>query len=319
MKTVSVFEPVEHLFTHCLISHPEIAFQTGNPYGKHLDRDCLTPKEFKAILAELYQKDYALVNPLITFETEGFTAKRKEFSFPKNKKPLILSFDDVVYAEKNQGKGMSEKLTVAKNGEILAYTKSAGTHKQEFVPILEDFIKTHPDFSFQNARGILFLTGFDGIFGYRTQRDAPNKEEEREKAEKVVLALKSKGWIFGSHSYSHGHMKKYTSEQMKSDAEKWKREVEPIVGKTPLYAYPYGEWVVGEDERAKILLSYGFRLFFGVGEPYFFSRMPLGGDGDKILFQDRCPMDGVSLRAGRCSRFFNTQTVYDPCRPFPLP
>ncbi|MFQ9739279.1 MAG: hypothetical protein ACLR06_17385 [Christensenellaceae bacterium] len=48
MRTVKPTEPIEHLFTHCLIAHPEIAFAKNNEYGRHLDRDCLTPRSFAA-------------------------------------------------------------------------------------------------------------------------------------------------------------------------------------------------------------------------------------------------------------------------------
>ena len=320
IRTVAVNETVEHLFTHCLISHPEIAFQPNNPYGKHLDRDCLTPKEFRLILSELYQNGYTLVNPLHTFSFDENGAKRRAFSFPKDKKPFILSFDDVVYATKNKGNGLSDKLILKKNGDISAYTETAepSLHKEEFIPILEEFIEKHPDFSYQNARGILFLTGFDGILGYRTQKDSPTRNSDTEQVKPLVKALKEKGWLFGSHSYAHGHMKTYTPEQMKSDAEKWKNQVEPLVGKTPFYAYPYGEWVVGDDERATILSSFGFQLFFGVGEKPFYSKMPLDESQNKILFQDRCAMDGVSLRNGNCNRFFDAKNVYDCRRPIPL-
>ena len=37
----------------------------------------------------------------------------------------------------------------------------------DFVPILEDFIAEHPDFSYQGARAILAVTGHEGVFGYR--------------------------------------------------------------------------------------------------------------------------------------------------------
>ncbi len=323
LKIVRATDTVEHLFTHCLISHPEIAFRENNPYGKYLDQDCLTAKEFEKILYELYRNGYALVDARSTFEETGTKAKRTNFSFPKNKKPLVLSFDDVVYAEKNKGKGMSDKLVLTDSGEIVAYTKDTEKqlHKKEFVPILEDFIKKYPDFSYQNARGIIFLTGFDGILGYRTHRNAPNKAVEISKVKPVVAALKEKGWIFGSHSYSHGHMLKYTAEQMQSDVEKWKNEVEPLVGTTELYAYPYGEWIIGEnceDKRAQVLLNAGFSLFFGVGDRPFYVKMPLSSER-KLLFQDRCNMDGVSLRSGKCSRFFDCKAVYDPARPIAYP
>lgn len=325
VREVGVHESIEHLFTHCLISHPEIAFADGNDYGKHLDRDCLTPKEFRKILETLYQKNYALADIRETYEIqENGTARRKAFPFPEQKKPLILSFDDVVYARKNLGKGMSDKLILTDDGEIVAYTKNAekSEHKEEFLPVLEDFIAEHPDFSVNHARGILFLTGFDGVLGYRTERTSPNRSEEIKQAKRVIAALKENGWLFGSHSYAHGHMKIYTNEQMRSDSEKWKNEVESLVGKTEIYAYPYGEWALGqngEDERQKVLCEAGFKMFCGVGENPFYSKMPLREAANKILFQDRCPLDGISLRNGTLNRLFDCETIYDSRRPVPFP
>ena len=324
LRTVGKGEIVEHLFTHCLIAHPDVAFAPGNEYGRHLDEDCLTPGEFRKILSALREDGYALVDVRSTFRTEGDKAERIPFSFPADKKPLILSFDDVVYATANRGKGMADKLVLTDSGEIAAYTKNRNpqTHREEFLPILEDFIAEHPDFSFRGARGILFLTGFDGILGYRTQRDSPDRTAECERAKKVVSALRERGWVFGSHSYAHGHMNGYSEEKMRSDARKWKDEVEPLVGKTCLYAYPYGEWTLGEncsDKRQQCLINAGFRVFFGVGNKPFYTRMPLGGNGEKVLFQDRCAMDGISLRAHHLDRFFAPESVYETIRPIPFP
>ena len=324
LRMVPRDETVEHLFTHCLIAHPEIAFAKGNEYGKHLDADCLTPLEFRRILNLLYEDGYALTDPVKTFRREGNYARRVSFPFPADKKPLILSFDDVVYASKNAGKGMADKLIVTESGEIAAYTHNAlpHIHQEEFVPILEEFISRHPDFSYEHARGVIFLTGFDGILGYRTQRDSPDRETERKKAQKVVDALKAKGWKFGCHSYAHGHMNKYTEEKMRSDIEKWKNEVQPLVGETPLYAYPYGEWTLGKncsDDRQQALINAGFLLFCGVGESPFYAPMPLGESSVKVLFQDRCAMDGISLRNHHFDRFFDAREVYDPVRPVAFP
>ena len=36
------------------------------------------------------------------------------------------------------------------------------------LPCVEAFIQEHPDFSNNEARGILGLTGYNGILGYRT-------------------------------------------------------------------------------------------------------------------------------------------------------
>ena len=320
LKTVKKTDVVEHVFTHCLIAHPEISFQEGNSYGKHLDRDCLTPSEFRAILEELYQNGYALVNATDTFTIKDGVAYRAEFSFPADKKPLIFSFDDVVYATKNKGKGMSDRLKV-NNGEIVAYTQTHDEHREEFVCILEDFIKKHPDFSYRGARGILFLTGFDGILGYRTQKGSKNRETEIDRARPVVQKLRELGWLFGCHSYAHAHMKTLTAEKMRSDCQKWKDEVASIVGETVLYAYPYGEWVFGadgKDERQTALNEAGFKVFYGVGENAFYTKMPLTESSSRILFQDRCALDGVSLRRNNVLRFFNASKIYDNRRPIPF-
>lgn len=324
LVTISVQSPVEHLFTHTLVSHPEIAFTKGNSYGKNLDEDCLTPKEFRAILSELYQNGYALVNATETFTEKDGKATRIPFLFPASKKPLIFSFDDVVYARKNQGKGTSSKLILDDNGKILAQTifndGTTKTHGEEFAPILEDFIQNYPDFSYNGARGIIFLTGFDGVLGYRTDRNSQIRTDEIQKAESVIAVLKQNGWLFGCHSYSHRHIKRSTPQQVQDDIDKWKNEVEPLTGKSTLFAYPYGEWVFGEngnDERQKALENAGFRLFFGVGNLPFYTKMPLKSNGEKYLFQDRCPMDGISLRKNACSRFFDSAAVYDAQRPMP--
>lgn len=86
-----------------------------------------------------------------TFREKGSYAERIAFEFPADKKPLILSFDDVVYASKNKGKGMSDKIIVTDNGQLAAYTEkhTPQIHGEEFVSILEEFIVKHPDFSYR--------------------------------------------------------------------------------------------------------------------------------------------------------------------------
>ena len=38
----------------------------------------------------------------------------------------------------------------------------------DLVPLLEDFIAEHPDFSYKGARAVLAFTGYQGVLGYRT-------------------------------------------------------------------------------------------------------------------------------------------------------
>lgn len=36
------------------------------------------------------------------------------------------------------------------------------------VPLLDSFVKKHPDFSYRGRKGILAMTYYNGVFGYRT-------------------------------------------------------------------------------------------------------------------------------------------------------
>ena len=71
-----------------------------------------------------------------------------------------------------------------------------------------------------------------------------------------------------------------------------------------------------------VLLAAGMLFGFaacGVGESPYYTKMPLGEHQTKILFQDRCALDGISLRSNRCARLFNARKVYDPSRPVAFP
>ena len=38
----------------------------------------------------------------------------------------------------------------------------------DMVPLIDRFVEEHPDFSYRGAKGIVALTGYNGILGYRT-------------------------------------------------------------------------------------------------------------------------------------------------------
>ena len=86
-------------------------------------------------------------------------------------------------------------------------TVSTGSY--DLVPLLNDFIEEHPDFSYRGARAILAFTGYEGILGYRTAfsyAENPDYEAEREKAAAVAQALREQGWEMASHSWGHLHL-----------------------------------------------------------------------------------------------------------------
>jgi len=287
-----------------------------------LDNDCLTPYEFKKILQSLYDNNYILIDiNLIYNVNEDTSIQLAELLLPEGKKPLVFSIDDVVYDAKKAHTGMADKLIIDNQGRIATYTRHLdGTEvisrDNEVFPILDDFVTEYPYFSFQGAKGTLALTGFQGILGYRTHRDAPAEIDrilEQAAVSEVIGVLKENGWNFGSHSYGHGHFRnKMSLEYVKQDTQQWHDEVEPLIGETLIFFYPYGESVNYSDPKHSILRNAGFRLFCGVGwkAPY------IEESGDSGIYQNRRNMDGYTLRNGREAflKFYDTNEVIDPIR-----
>ena len=315
---------IEHLFTHCLIAYPELAFSKNNPMSKSYKIDCITAQEFKLILDELHKNNYALVDINSCFDVlENCQAIKRKVKIPIGKKPLILSFDDVNYDSKKIGLGMVDKIIIDESGNLASYTKINNkvhiSHTNEFIPILESFVKKHPDFSINGAKGLINLTGYDGILGYRTSHtNVIDRKNEIAEAKKVVNKLKQNGWQFASHSYGHYHMNKITEQKFESEINLWKQEVETIVGKTNIYVYPYGEWQVFDNgsicNKHKMLKDAGFALFCGVGMRTFFNYLP--NNNHKVLFMDRKCVDGRTLTANHreLQSFFNPLQVIDNMR-----
>jgi hypothetical protein len=247
---------------------------------------------------------------------------KKELLLPKGKKPLIFSFDDVNYDTKKLGRGMVDKIILDNEGNLATFTQNAKnqvSYDNECILILENFIKKHPDFSFNNAKGLLCLTGYDGILGYRTYKTSENRETEIEKVKLVVQKLIQNGWEFASHSYGHYHMSSISEEGFLKDVARWKDEVESLVGKSAIYVYPYGEYEIANEQKQKTtkhlaLEKAGFELYLGVGQKYFFGYAPFHIEkSDRVLFMDRYPIDGNNLRKNHkeYKKFFNSYEVYD--------
>ncbi|MCL1806088.1 MAG: CapA family protein [Oscillospiraceae bacterium] len=310
--------PLYHAFFHFLIAYPEIAYTSA--YGKNLDRDCVTPSEFRRSLEEFYRNDFILMNLNDYLDVaEDGTVTRKPIMVPVGKKPLILSFDDINYYSGNHGHGVCDKVVLDKDGKLAMLTIAKDgseliTYDNDVIPILEAFCEEHPDFSPFGDKGLLSITGYDGILGYRTQSESPNRQSEIEAVKPVVEALLDAGWYFGSHSYSHFHMNNVSLARVKTDTEKWRDEVGSLVGDTSIYLFPYGERPGWDEDKYTYLIGAGFPLLMGVG----FSRAddpPYVKHKDNYyFFMDRWFIDGVSLRNyhERLTPLLDAETVYCP-------
>jgi hypothetical protein len=307
-----------NIFFHALIARPEIAFK-GNR-KEHFMEWFVTAEEYKKILNELYLRDYVLVD-INEFYTVKYTnniktVEVKKYMIPQGKKPVILSIDDLSYYENNRRNGIVHKLMLDQNGNIAAWTNTPSggeiSYDLDIITITEDFIKKHPDFSIRGAKGIIALTGFEGVLGYRTQAErskTPGYQKEIEDATVIVKKLKELGWHFASHSYGHLNMPKVSMSGFINDNKLWEKEVKPILGETDLYVYPSGAALENNEEKHRILRSMNFNLFFGVGSGYGY-RM---GPKSEYIYLSRMNIDGRYFRQfrNRNDKLFDIDKVMD--------
>jgi len=308
---------VLHIFFHPLVARPETAFSSR--YREHFLEWYVTADEYEKILYEFYANNYVLVDVNEVYEAANTgnvttVAYRKPF-IPEGKKPLLLSIDDLSYYENVRRYASVHKLVIDSSGNIAAWTDGENggvfSYNLDAVTYLEEFIKKHPDFSVRGARGIIALTGYEGVFGYATHRiNATGYEEEKQRAIAVANKLKQLGWRFASHSYDHPHLPAISVEKFIADADRWDMEVRPVIGGTNLFIYPFGEGVERNDEKHRILRERNFNVFFGVGSGTEYRIRP------GYIFSERKNIDGVYFRVfrNRADRLFNIENVIDPAR-----
>lgn len=275
--------------------HPEYASSFKNNF--------LTTDEFRNLLQRLYESDYILVNMSdfveVTVSDSGVsTYKYKELYLPEGKKPVVLTeanacyslylvdSDDDMIADKG-GVGMANKMLFDDAGNIVTELVNAdgsvSTGAYDVVPILDAFVEEHPDFSYRGAKAVLALTGYNGVFGYRTHPDGRVTlgEEEYEKNVETIktlaAALTDSGYELACYTYANSSYGAFSVSQIQSDIAKWTDEVVPIIGKTEILVFAQnsdiGSGMLYSGEKYDYLKAAGFNYFISPltdGNPFTF-------------------------------------------------
>ncbi|MDY3765532.1 MAG: polysaccharide deacetylase family protein [Lachnospiraceae bacterium] len=313
---------VPHIFFHSLIVDTEQAFD-GDNMEEGYNYWMTTTEEFWKILENMYERGYALVDihdlvqEIVDEETGEVTLIQDYPMVPKGKKPFILSLDDVNYYDYMKNDGFAKRLVLDENGEVKnLYIDADGNEligNYDAIPLLDEFVRQHPDFSIGGAKGIVGETGYEGAFGYRTnEKDSKTYEEDCKTVKAIAKRLRETGWQIASHSYSHSDFKELTDNETLEDITSWKHEVEELVGETDIFIYPYGSEVEYPSQKLELLKQAGFRFFCGVwGTKEFFY---INGD---YVRQSRRNFDGYNLyHNGEYQKeFFDPKTILDPSRP----
>lgn len=350
-QTQTQLQNVPHIFFHSLIVDPERAFD-GDVDQDGYNLYMCTISEFEAIMQQMYDKGYVLVTPYdIAYEVTDETGTHMVYGdirLPEGKKPFLLSQDDVNYYSymissgngKNEtpywadtaGDGFASRIVIGEDGyptcEYMDADGNVTVGDYDLVPVLEKFIQAHPDFSYHGARAILGVTGYEGVFGYRTKPSYETAmgtaayQQEVEQAKAVAQCLKDHGWIIASHSYGHPRYGDLTAERVDIDSTKWEDTVQPIVGETDILIYPHGSDINSwrpytfENEKYKILYEDGYRYFFNVDSTIGWTQIT-----DTSFRGGRVNIDGYRMWNAKelLSVFFDVDAVFDPKRPTPVP
>ncbi len=319
---------VANLSFHVLIADPSRAF-IDETYGKAYNRNFVTIDEFSKILERLYNNGYVLVDlhdivTTTTAEDGTVTYSPGAIYLPEGKKPIMITETLVNYlnymidsdgdkAPDAGGAGFASKL-VLQDGEIKAEMVDASGETvvgdYDLVPILNSFIEAHPDFSYQGARAMLAVCGYEGVFGYRTQ---DGDEEEVAAAKEIVDALREDGYTIACYSYDNINYgaNNQNAASIKADLENWHQEVEPILGKVDILVYA-GEGDLAEYSGNKydVVYSFGFRYFIGT------ANAPWAEVSTDYFRQKRLMVKGSQLAYGSSifNDYFNSMSLLNELR-----
>ncbi|MBQ3504142.1 MAG: hypothetical protein IJA75_05515 [Oscillospiraceae bacterium] len=327
---------IPNLSFHVLIADPSRAW-SDNTYGGQYNRNFVTTEEFSKILNQLYANNYVLV------DFDSFTEKQtaldgaqvymaESIYLPEGKKPVMITETMVNYfaymIDSNSdgtpdagGAGFASKLVLDANGDIKAQLVTTDNQTvvgdYDLVPILEAFIKEHPDFCYRGARATLAVTGHEGVFGYRCNTSYVQNfgndfyEQECADAKKIVQALRDKGYTIACYSYNNENYRDLSAQQIKEDIQKWQTQTVPIVGEVDIIVFARATDIDDySGAKFKVLKDAGFRVFVNSG------NAPYAEINTDYIRQTRLMVTGNAMGwySNRFATYFDCNLVLDSSR-----
>lgn len=274
---------IPHIFVRPLIADEDRAFAADDRADVY-SADYITVSEFRAMLNELYQNDYVLVSLHDVAgmqEVESGTGIIKKIQWgsiylPEGKKPFVLSEENVCYTMKMADDGFASRLVLLEDGTLTCALQDGDITTwgaYDVVPVLEEFIAEHPDFSYRGARALLGISGIDGVLGYHTSyvyMDEDSYVDDTSEARRVAARLAELGYEFGCNGYHYTSVSANVmdDETFETEMKAWINETGSIVGKTDIFMFPngadVGDWHYYSGGRYETLKKLGYDYFINM-------------------------------------------------------
>ncbi len=327
---------VPNLSFHVLIADPVRAFK-DKTYASSYKKNFVTITEFAAILQQLYDNGYVLVDLDDFYGTHHNSSigrdvfGESELFLPEGKKPLMITETNANYytymVDPNEdgkpdakGAGFASKLCYDGEfyNELVNADGSISTGAYDLVPILEAFIEANPDFSYKGARATIAFSGYDGVLGYRINSKSLSEsrlQEEREGAAAIVQALKDAGYTLACYTYNNVNYSSKDASSIQSDLRKWADEITPWIGELDVLVFAkdgdIGDANPYSGSKFNVLYNAGFRYFMGTADT------PWNQVDELYIRHNRINVTGTNLNkhADLYSGMFDASTVLDTARP----
>ena len=187
-------------------------------------------------------------------------------------------------------------IQVLKNGDVL---KGTFLKKNDSVLITFDdayegvYHSALPVMEKHNAAGVVFIPA--GYIGKFNDWDFSPLRRLRHMNEKMLVNLSKKGWIIGSHGFTHTDLRKCPNEALKREICDSKKRIEDIIAeKVTLFAYPFGLY---NQRVIDVVVECGYEYAFATANGlsdnrfaikrlalYFIDRTPI-----PLLREKYCP------------------------------
>ncbi len=324
---------IPNLSFHVLIHDMSRALQSEQ-YGGNYNKNFVTTSEFTKILEHLYNNGYVLV------DFESFVGSKTDINgneqfeavpiyLPADKKPVMITETMVNYfaymidpdgdgIADAKGSGFASKLVLDDNGDIKAeYVDANGqtnVGNYDLVPILEDFIASHPGFAYRGARAILAVTGHEGVFGYRinsavvASKGNDYWEKEVAGAKEITNALREKGYTIACYTYKNDAYSSLSVAQIQADLQSWATQITSVIGNVDTFVFAKTSNISDYSGSAfQVMYQSGFRYFISNGDS------PMTQVNSTYVRQNRLMVTGETMQhySSRFTGLFDSAAILE--------